>query len=92
MSTEDLPRPDSRLTLNKDGTVHLAVPPDNNTEGLTRMRPKFDSMLADLGFHQKSHQRGGYLHEGMNVAATAHQAGTARFGRDPGSSVLDENC
>ncbi len=56
------------------------------------MRRKFDSMLADLGFHQKSHQRGVYLHEGMNVAATAHQAGTARFGRDPASSVLDENC
>ena len=56
------------------------------------MRRKFDSMLADLGFHEKSHQRGVYLHEGMNVAATAHQAGTARFGRDPASSVLDENC
>ncbi len=26
MSSEDLPRPDSRLTLDKDGTVHLAVP------------------------------------------------------------------
>jgi choline dehydrogenase-like flavoprotein len=33
-----------------------------------------------------------YLHEGMNIAATAHQAGTARFGTDPGSSVLDANC
>jgi len=92
MSSEDLPRPDSRLTLDKDGTVHLALPPDNNTEGLTRMRRKFDSMLADLGFHKRSHQRGVYLHEGMNIAATAHQAGTARFGDDPGNSVLDVNC
>jgi choline dehydrogenase-like flavoprotein len=56
------------------------------------MRRKFDSMLADLGFHQKSHQRGVYLHEGMNIAATAHQAGTARFGADAADSVLDENC
>ena len=56
------------------------------------MRRKFDSMLADLGFHKKSHQRGVYLHEGMNIAATAHQAGTARFGADPGTSVLDVNC
>ena len=49
-------------------------------------------MLADLGFHKRSHQRGVYLHEGMNIAATAHQAGTARFGDDPDNSVLDLNC
>jgi choline dehydrogenase-like flavoprotein len=92
MSSEDLPRPDSRVTLDRDGTIQLAVPEDNNSEGLMRMRKKFDSMLADLGFHEKSHQRGVYLHEGMNVAATAHQAGTVRFGAEPASSVLDVNC
>jgi choline dehydrogenase-like flavoprotein len=92
MSSEDLPRADSRITLDSDGTVHLALPSDNNVEGLKRMRRKFDSMLADLGFHKKSHERGVYLHEGMNIAATAHQAGTARFGTDPASSVLDVNC
>jgi choline dehydrogenase-like flavoprotein len=92
MSSEDLPRQDARVTIDRDGTVHLALPEDNNVEGLKRMRKKFDSMLADLGFHQKSHQRGVYLHEGMNIAATAHQAGTVRFGAEPGSSVLDVNC
>ena len=91
MSSEDLPRPDSRVTL-EHGTARLALPTNNNLEGLTRMRKKFDSMLADLGFHKKSHQRGVYLHEGMNIAATAHQAGTARFGTDPVTSVLDVNC
>jgi choline dehydrogenase-like flavoprotein len=92
MSSEDLPRADSRITLDRDGTVRLSLPKDNNVEGLTRMRKKFDSMLADLGFHKKSHQRGVYLHEGMNIAATAHQAGTARFGADAADSVLDVNC
>jgi choline dehydrogenase-like flavoprotein len=92
MSSEDLPRPDSRITIDRDGTVRLIVPDDNNIEGLTRLRKKFDSMLADLGFHKKSHERGVYLHEGMNIAATAHQAGTARFGSDPATSVLDVNC
>jgi choline dehydrogenase-like flavoprotein len=92
MSSEDLPRSDSRVTLDKDGTVRLSLPQDNNVEGLTRMRRKFDSMLADLGFHKKSHERGVYLHEGMNIAATAHQAGTVRFGTDPATSVLDVNC
>ncbi|HUE07073.1 MAG TPA: GMC oxidoreductase, partial [Acidimicrobiales bacterium] len=51
-----------------------------------------NATLADLGFHEKSHQRGVYPHEGMNIAATAHQAGTARFGDDPATSVLDVNC
>jgi choline dehydrogenase-like flavoprotein len=92
MSSEDLPRSDSRITVDDHGKVHLSLPADNNTEGLNRMRRKFDSMLADLGFHKKSHQRGVYLHEGMNIAATAHQAGTCRFGADPATSVLDVNC
>ena len=92
MSSEDLPRADSRITRRDDGGVRLSLPKDNNTEGLKRMRKKFDSMLADLGFHKKTHERGVYLHEGMDIAATAHQAGTARFGTDPTSSVLDLNC
>lgn len=92
MSSEDLPRADSRITLERDGRIRLSIPSDNNTEGLMRMRRKFDSMLADLGFHEKSHQRGVYLHEGMNIAATAHQAGTARFGTDAATSVLDTDC
>ena len=92
MSSEDLPRSDSRIARDRDGRVRLSLPKDNNTEGLIRMRKKFDSMLADLGFHKKSHQRGVYLHEGMNIAATAHQAGTARFGNDPATSVLDIDC
>jgi choline dehydrogenase-like flavoprotein len=92
LSSEDLPRAENRVTLEGDGKVRLFLEQDNNVEGLTRMRKKFDSMLADLGFHKKSHERGVYLHEGMNIAATAHQAGTARFGRDPATSVLDVNC
>jgi choline dehydrogenase-like flavoprotein len=92
MSSEDLPRPENRITRDKDGTVRLFLQKDNNTEALTRLRRKFDSMLAELGFHKKSHERGVYLHEGMNIAATAHQAGTAKFGTDPATSVLDLNC
>jgi choline dehydrogenase-like flavoprotein len=92
MSSEDLPRPENRITRDKDGTVRLFLQKDNNTEALKRLRRKFDSMLAELGFHKKSHERGVYLHEGMNIAATAHQAGTAKFGTDPATSVLDIDC
>ncbi len=92
LSSEDLPRPENRITFDRNGSVRLALMKDNNGEGLKRLRKRFDGMLADLGFHKKSHERGVYLHEGMHIAATAHQAGTARFGADPETSVLDVNC
>jgi len=49
--------------------------------------------LSDLGMHEKhllSHSI--YMHKGMPIGATAHQAGTIRFGTDPASSALDVNC
>ena len=33
-----------------------------------------------------------YLHKSMPIGATAHQAGTVRFGTDPATSALDVNC
>jgi choline dehydrogenase-like flavoprotein len=91
LSSEDLPRAENRVTIDKDGRVRLSLEPAN-TEGLKRLRKKFDSMLSDLGMHEGTHERKLYLHEAMDIAATAHQAGTARFGSDPTSSVLDTNC
>lgn len=92
LASEDLPLAESRVTLRPDGSVKLAVQPNNNMEGLTRLRHVFDSMLNDLGLQSKSFERSLYLHKAMDVAATAHQAGTARFGTDPTSSALDVNC
>jgi choline dehydrogenase-like flavoprotein len=92
LASEDLPLPESRVTLRADGSVKLAVQPDNNSEGLKRLRHVFDSMLTDLGLQSKSFERSLYLHKAMDVSATAHQAGTARFGTDPRTSALDLNC
>jgi choline dehydrogenase-like flavoprotein len=33
-----------------------------------------------------------YLGQDIALSGTAHQAGTCRFGTDPGGSVLDLNC
>ena len=92
LASEDLPKADSRVSLRSDGHVKLSVQPDNNTEGLKRLRSVFDSMLNDLGLQSKSFERSLYLHKAMDVSATAHQAGTIRFGSDPSSSALDVNC
>jgi choline dehydrogenase-like flavoprotein len=91
LSSEDLPHADNRLTIDKDSTIRLAIK-ETNPEGLKRLRKKFESMLGDLGMHEGTHERSLYLHEAMDIAATAHQAGTVRFGTDPTTSALDTDC
>jgi choline dehydrogenase-like flavoprotein len=91
LSSEDLPHPENRVEITKDGDVTLSLV-ETNPEGLKRLRKKFQSMLSDLGMHDRLHERKLYVHEAMDISATAHQAGTARFGTDPASSVLDTDC
>jgi choline dehydrogenase-like flavoprotein len=92
LSSEDLPLPDSRITLRQDGSVRLALQPGNNTEALTRLRRAFQAALSKLGMVETTFVRSLYLHKEFDAAATAHQAGTARFGTDPATSVLDATC
>jgi choline dehydrogenase-like flavoprotein len=92
LSSEDLPLADSRITLRPDGTIRLALQPGNNTEGLTRLRQTFQGMLSKLGMVNTTFVRSLYLHKAFDHAATAHQAGTVRFGTDPAASVLDVHC
>ena len=92
LSSEDLPRADSRITLRRDGAIRLALQPGNNTEGLTRLRKTFQGLLGRLGMMNTTVERSLYLHKAFDHAATAHQAGTARFGTDPFTSVLDVHC
>ncbi|MET8204785.1 GMC family oxidoreductase [Streptomyces sp. NPDC005373] len=90
---EDLPLPESRVTLDKDDAIHLALDEKNNIAGLKRLQHKLRGMLGHLGMHEHhllDHSI--YLHKGMPIGATAHQAGTVRFGDDPKSSALDVNC
>jgi choline dehydrogenase-like flavoprotein len=92
LSSKDLPRADSRVTLRRDGAIRLALTPGNNTEGLTRLRRTFQGMLGKLGMVDTTFVRRLYLHKAFDAAATAHQAGTARFGTSPSASVLDVHC
>jgi choline dehydrogenase-like flavoprotein len=92
LSSEDLPLPESRVTVRSDGAIRLALQPGNNTEALTRLRKTFEGKLKELGMAEMAFVRSLYLHKAFDAAATAHQAGTARFGSDPATSVLDMNC
>ncbi|MFJ1864275.1 GMC oxidoreductase [Streptomyces sp. NPDC088097] len=90
---EDLPLPENRVTLDGNGDIHLTLDEKNNIEGLKRLQHKLRGMLGQLGMHPHHllpHSL--YLHKGMPIGATAHQAGTVRFGTDPQTSALDVDC
>jgi choline dehydrogenase-like flavoprotein len=89
---EDLPSPDNRVTLEKDGRIRLTLDEKNNVEGVKRLKRKFEGMLGDLGLEHHLLDHSLYLHKAMPIGATAHQAGTIRFGTDSGTSALDPNC
>ena len=90
---EDLPLPGNRVTLDDAGRIHLALDERNNTAGLERLQHRLRGMLGRLGMHEEHllpHSI--YLHKTMPIGATAHQAGTVRFGTDPRNSALDVHC
>ena len=80
LSTEDLPRPDNRVTVDRDGKVTLSYT-ETNAEAKRRLYEKLRSMLGplDLNAGHLIH-RFAYMKTAIPVAGCAHQAGTARFG------------
>ncbi len=92
LSTEDLPNPDNRVTVDSAGDVRLSYV-EGNPVAAKRLYHQFKSMLGQLGMHPESlAHRFAYMHTDIPVAGVAHQAGTCRFGSDPATSVLDVNC
>jgi len=91
LTTEDLPDPDNRVTVDEFGKVTLSYKPNNQVARQT-LYDKLKSMLTHLGMHHHLIPRNLYMKTDIPVAGCAHQAGTCRFGRDPKSSVLDVNC
>jgi choline dehydrogenase-like flavoprotein len=92
LSTEDLPDPDNRVTVDRKGNVTLTYTP-NNQVPKQKLYEKLKSMLQVSGMHPDHLiPRCAYLKNEIPVAGVAHQAGTCRFGTDPANSVLDVNC
>ncbi|KRE05786.1 hypothetical protein ASE63_05505 [Bosea sp. Root381] len=92
LTTEDLPDPDNRVTVDRDGRLTLSYTP-NNQVPKRRLYDKLHSMLGEIGVapHHLV-QRDIYMQSDIPLAGCAHQAGTCRFGIDPASSVLDRDC
>jgi choline dehydrogenase-like flavoprotein len=89
--TEDLPRPDNRITLDRDGRVVLEVAPTGG-KAHRHLRHKLEGLLGSIDAHPHLLERSLYLGKDITIGGTAHQAGTMRFGTDHATSVLDLNC
>lgn len=99
LTTEDLPRPENRVTLNKNGEIVLSYTP-NNVEPHKRLQAKLKELMNNQRkcdvhrseCHQGLFSRNLYLGQQIPLAGVAHQNGTLRFGDDPKTSVLDRDC
>ena len=99
LTSEDLPDPDNRVTLDREGNIVLAYRPNNETAH-QRLTAKLEQLMKQqrkCGVHgHECHEglfsRNLFLGQRIPLAGVAHQNGTARFGHDPRASVLDVNC
>jgi choline dehydrogenase-like flavoprotein len=92
LSTEDLPKPDNRVTVDAEGKVTLSYS-ETNAVPKKRLYDEVKSILGQLDMNP-GHliHRFAYMRNEIPVAGCAHQAGTCRFGSDSATSVLNTDC
>ena len=99
LTSEDLPDPDNRVTLDREGGIVLAYRTINE-EAHARLIAKLEGLMqaqtkcATHGHecHQGLFARHLFIGQRIPLAGVAHQNGTVRFGVDPRTSALDVNC
>jgi choline dehydrogenase-like flavoprotein len=92
LSTEDLPRPENRVSVDRDGKLTLAYTATNE-KPKQELYKQLHSMLGKLRL-EPGHlfHRFAYMKNEIPVAGVAHQAGTCRMGADPATSVVNADC
>lgn len=90
ITTEDLPQPENRVSVEPDGTICVSYTRNNTVahDKLTQQLGTILQLLEGPGFDPEKH----YRPQVMPIHVNSHQCGTARFGEDPRTSVLDLNC
>jgi choline dehydrogenase-like flavoprotein len=99
LTSEDLPHPGNRVTLDRNGQIELSYQP-NNDEGHERLIAKLKDLMKRQtkcsvhghDCHQGLFSRNLFVGQRIPLAGVAHQNGTIRFGNDPATSALDPNC
>jgi choline dehydrogenase-like flavoprotein len=91
LTSEDLPDPENRVTLDREGNIVLSYTP-NNGAGHRRLIKKLEYLLQHLDMHPHLIPRNLFVGNRIPLAGVAHQNGTIRFGNDAATSALDANC
>jgi len=91
LTSEDLPHPDNRVTLDRDGNIVLSYTP-NNEAGHRQLTGRLERLLQHLDMHPHLIPRNLFVGNRIPLAGVAHQNGTIRFGHDPRTSALDATC
>jgi choline dehydrogenase-like flavoprotein len=98
LTSEDLPDPNNRVTVNRDGEIVLTYTP-NNLKAHELLKAHLQSAMKQntcsihgRDCHQGLFARNLYVGQQIPLAGVAHQNGTIRFGHDPTTSALDVNC
>ena len=91
LTTEDLPHPDNRVTVDRQGNIHLSKT-YFNTEAHRRLLGKLKDLLGPIGCHESTIPRWSVLDQQIPIAGIAHNCGTVRFGDDPRTSALGVSC
>jgi len=99
LTSEDLPDPNNRVTLDAEGNVVLTYAP-NNLKAHQRLRRTLEKYVKGqrscsvhgASCHQGLFGRSLFVGEQIPLAGVAHQNGTIRFGTDPATSALDLDC
>jgi choline dehydrogenase-like flavoprotein len=99
LTSEDLPDPDNRVTLDREGAIVLRYRPNNEQAHVRLIARLKEAMKKQTkcgvhghACHEGLFARNLYLGQRIPLAGVAHQNGTVRFGIDPASSALDVNC
>ena len=90
LSSEDLLRPENRIRYDGGRVVLDLTEGDMKAHG--RLNKKLEQIPSKAGAHPVLLERSLYLGQDILIGGTAHQAGTARFGTDAATSVLDLDC
>lgn len=99
LTSEDLPRTENRVRLGGDGRIVIDYTETNAGE-FDRLMTRWKQVLQGIGCGCHILPNGRYFNAGsvttfsnkLGTSGLGHQVGTAKFGEDPATSVLDLNC
>jgi choline dehydrogenase-like flavoprotein len=91
LTSEDLPDPGNRVTVDADGRPVLSYRVGND-EGHRRLTARLKHLMQHLDLHDHLLPRQLFVGQRIPLAGVAHQNGTIRFGRDSKTSALDVHC